>query len=125
LRLEIRRIAVDTDIKSKLVPRMGAFFSAAGDADSLTSLDLGDLPDSCPNRASRRSGDNGFTGFRFADIQQAAIGRAARHTHDARRPRRMRRVGSNVGDPNAIGDRVILPAIRTKHPIPNIKPVDV
>jgi hypothetical protein len=84
---EVARAMIHAGIEAQFFHHEAALVRSARDADRAASLDLGDLPDHRADRARCRGDCNGLARLRSAYLQEARIGRHARHTEDAQRSR--------------------------------------
>src|SRR6185437_15001787 len=98
---------VDAGVEPEILHDVSAFLIRTRDAHHAAAFQLGDLADDGADRACRRRDHHGFTGFRFADIEQSEIGREpghAEHAHRGGRRHARRQLHA------AIGEREFLPA---------------
>ena len=56
-----------------------AFLPATGDADDAAAFELGDLPGDATDGTGGAGEDDGFAGFRLADVEQGEVGGHAGH----------------------------------------------
>ena len=101
---------VDRGVHPGLVAEPGAFLVRAGGADHAAALQLGDLADDRADRARGRRDEHRLALLRPADVEQADIGRLARHAEHADIGLERRDVRIDGPERLAVGRMVVAPA---------------
>ena len=109
-------LVIDRGVEAEFGGQPVALVLAAGDADDVASLDLGDLADDRADRAGGGRDHDGLAFLGLADIEQAEIGGEAGDAVDAEQMRHrlhLRHLGQVLGRHR----RIILPAGVAEHDV--------